>query len=149
MAIVFEGKSKCPLCYRELVDNFMLFPNLISNMKDILYPFSDAGVHHECLNNNKFKSLILNIVAKNNALISEYRNVDNPRNIIVIGLLTSDIEEELHKFNFILLNKRQVWNDKTVFLRIATKFLDDGKWVSSSPDNNYLKKLVEKILQLQ
>ena len=77
---------------------------------------------------------------------TDNKTIINPRNIIHFGLLCSDEEEPIHKYNFITLNKENIhkWTYKKDFIREAHSFIDLRKWESDS-DTNKIAALLKQI----
>lgn len=156
MGIIIEKQSKCAIC-NTVLDNskdYVIVPPLISNKKDNLFIFSDAGIHIDCINSNKFKNELIHHINLYNQEIPpskqkcfiDGRIIDNPENYLFFGLLTSDESEELYNFNYLIFNKKNIqnWRDLNKFLLISGKFLSDNKWESLN-DFNKLKYIVEKV----
>ncbi|SHM01375.1 hypothetical protein [Chitinophaga sp. CF418] len=156
MAIVFEGLSQCPLCGQILDSSkeFMLTPPLTSNTKDPLFVFGDAGLHISCLNKHPLKeSLLYHIergdkvrVAANYICAVDGKLISVPEDILAFGMLTSDLNEPLAEFNFIILNRnnRYKWNKRGEFISLVEEFIRSGKWESYGPFNT-LEYFVEKL----
>ena len=140
MAIIIEQQSKCPVCNTSLDKDkeYVLVPPLISNTKDDLFIFSDAGVHIECLNKNKLKNKLLQHInlydehmpPSKLRCIVDGKTVDNPKDLLFFGLLTSDEKEELYYFNYLSLNLKDInkWKDYNSFLSISEQFISEKKW---------------------
>ena len=138
MAIIFEGYSKCPICTKVLDrgKEFTAFPPLISNTRDKVYLFSDAGVHVDCLNEHPTGQLALfyrneyHKSFESNRCVTDGLAIEDPRNILNFGLLSSDTTEELSTFNFLKLNTLNIakWRQREAFLQVADKFIKEGKW---------------------
>ncbi|MFT3823156.1 MAG: hypothetical protein QM731_04515 [Chitinophagaceae bacterium] len=156
MAIVFEGLSKCPLC-NEVLDKeneFMLVPPVISNTKDELFLFSDAGIHVECLDRSENRNKLLYHIQQYHELLSRAKlksiadgeQAGDGRDMLLIGLLSSNEKEELSEFNYTVLNlnKLKQWEDYDRFIDVAGKFLSEGKW-GGYAGYNYLEKIMQQI----
>jgi len=156
MAIIIKNKSKCPICNRVLTnqEEYILTPPLISNTKDSLFIFSDTGLHRSCLDKIQFKEKLLKhiLIYHKKPLLSNLKcNVDNlaisnPQKIILIGLITTDENEELYKFNYTILNKDNVskWKYQTSFIKAGENFLEENKWASLA-DFNYLEYVLNEV----
>jgi hypothetical protein len=157
MAIVIKGLSKCPLCGEVLDDNleFTLFPPFTSNTKEPLFLFSDNGVHIACLDKHPLKEKALfnrvkyhkNLPSVNSKCIIDGCSIENPSDVLAIGLLTSLETEALYKFNFITINKRNLmrWQERNEFVELVLKFMYDGKW-NSLTSFNYLEYLIREVV---
>lgn len=128
-----------------------MFPPLISNMNDPLSPFSDAGVHSKCFEIHPLAATVNKYVGEHDNMISRPVTdlkgdvIDDPKDVIFMGMLTSDQSEELHKYNFLVLNNTKLasWTERELFLTVAQRFLDDGKWKGYG-DFDLLKCLIER-----
>jgi hypothetical protein len=145
---IFLGVSKCPIC-EDILDNrgeFLLYPNITTNKKEDLFLFSDRGIHLKCLNEHPLKEKAMFFLKKYNDFFLAYQQRANPREIITIGLLTSDETEPLYKYNFTLLEKNsQQWGNKQDIIQNIHKFINSNKWESLNPDYNYLLNLIDRI----
>lgn len=156
MAIVIEEHSRCPLCDTVLNSSkeYLMTPPLISNTLDQLFILSDAGIHVDCLNNSKLKDKLLHHLASYNNRMppSQIRcSIDNqlmqdPRDLLTFGLLTSDESESLFQYNFLSFNKRNIhkWESRLAFISTAEQFLLEGKWQGLG-DFNYLSYMLDKV----
>lgn len=156
MAIVIEEHSTCPICNEVLNRNkkYILVPPLISNMKDFLFNVSDSGVHVDCLERSGLQNLLSkHINLYHNALplaksrcIVDGMQIDEPKNTLFFGLLTSNDKEELYEFNYIAINIKNInnWKELNRFLSIAEAFLLAEKWVGFAGYNK-LKNIVDVI----
>ncbi|WP_212002731.1 hypothetical protein [Chitinophaga sp. HK235] len=156
MAIVFQGLSTCPLC-EEILDKrnaYTMFPPLSGNAKEALYIFSDAAVHVDCLQKHPLCGMALSVrnqvdehrPSPASVCLVDGKIITDPRNILVIGLLTSDPLEDLHRFNFLTLNKNNIsrWAYRDEFLTATKKFISDGKWEQEGPFN-YLAHIINEL----
>jgi hypothetical protein len=154
MAIVIIGETICPLCGKPILeeDKVELFMNFVPNMLDRISVFSDSAVHIDCLNMHPLKNDALffknmayqNRPSLNSICIVDGKPISNKGDTIFFGLLTSDKNEELFKFNFLTLNKRNVpnWNQREEFICLAINFKNMGKWKSLT-EFNFLDYLVD------
>ncbi|PWV55755.1 hypothetical protein [Chitinophaga sp. S165] len=156
MAILIEGQSECVICKCKLqeFEDIIMFPPLISNINDRIYPFSDSGVHKKCLTRHPLAADVIHYREqydqfnnKRPIIDVEGNIIENPREIISWGLLTSDPSEELHRYNFLTLNRKRIanWTERENFLMTAKRYVSDGKWKSYGDFNllEYLINLVE------
>ncbi|WP_445456091.1 hypothetical protein [Flavobacterium sp. HNIBRBA15423] len=156
MGILIIGESKCPICDKTLnkKSEYLTIPPLTSNSKDPLFIFSDNGIHKNCLNKSLLKDKLLFHIKMYNKrfpmaelrCITDNQLISNPRNIISFGMLTSNENENLFKFNYVILNKDNIpnWNQKESFIQTSKKYILDKKWKSLN-DFNYLEYLIEII----
>jgi len=156
MAIIIHNQSECPICRTILYDhqNVVLFPALISNTKDPLCIFSDAGIHRSCLEGHflgsKASTFLEKVIFKtrpeNRICDIGGNTIDLPENYLFINLLTSDETEELYSFNFMNIDIRNLsnWVDKQNLVDSIEQFLEEEKWEAAG-SFNYLKYVLEKI----
>jgi hypothetical protein len=155
MAIVIENKSICPLCNKVLntLREYTLFPPLTGNEKDKLFLISDEGVHVDCLEKNGLENLALYFRDEIGKQIPlrlichvDGQQLSNPENIILFGLLTSNEQEELSKFNFLTINRQNIkqWKEREQFIRLAREFIESGKW-KGFLNFNYLEDLINQL----
>lgn len=156
MAIIFTDVSKCPICNDILGEErkYLILPNFISNVKDLLFEFSDCGVHLSCLSEHPLKDLIFFFKGELDKGMSSKKVrcnisgefINNPRDIINFGLITSDEKEKLYEFNYLVFEKKNLnkWDRKDEFSQLISEFKNDGKWESIS-SFNYLDYLMKEV----
>jgi hypothetical protein len=73
--------------------------------------------------------------------------IKDMRDAILFHLLTSNEEEELYKYNFLVLNRTNInkWKDRDAFLSAASNFLELDKWGILSPNCSLLSYLIERV----
>lgn len=138
MALIFLDQTPCALCGDILRKGTDIrgFPPLMSNMNDPLYIFSDNGVHQSCLDKHPlgeeatYYADKATIPPASRTCIVSGKKLDDYHFYIGFGLLTSDRNESLYQFNFLQMDRRNLpeWKDRSLFIEVATKFIDDGKW---------------------
>jgi hypothetical protein len=156
MAIVIEQQSRCPIC-NDFIDRnkeYFLVPPLISNVKDSLFNLSDVGIHTDCINRSELKGKLLRHIYFYNAYLPpsklkcsiDGKQIEKPEYLLFLGLLTSDDTEELHNFNYLSLNIKNInkWIDLNRFLIVVERFLGEKKWVGLS-EFNMLQYIIEQI----
>lgn len=160
MAIIIQNQSECPICHTILYDhqNIVMFPAFISNTKDPLYLFNDAGIHYSCLKKHSSGNKALGFMEKvmfkikpENRICDIGKNmIDTPENHLFIDLLTSDEKEKLYSFNIMNIDIRNIsmWPDRQDFIAAAEQFLVDEKWEFLS-SFNYLDYVLKKIKSCQ
>lgn len=156
MAIIFEGVSKCVLCGQTLdsINGIMAAPPLTSNRKDPLFVFSDAGMHTACLDRHPLKESLLYHIqqgdkvrgAANAICIVDGKLITHPDSFLTTGMLTSDLNEPLAAFNFVILNRNNKyrWNKRNEFISLVKEFIQSGKWEPFGPFN-YLEYLLKEL----
>jgi hypothetical protein len=156
MAIVIQGLSICPICKKTLnsIDENILFPPFVQNTLDSFYLFNDIGVHKNCLDKHPLGALAKSYLEK---IIEKTRPqnlkcdisgnlISSKDDFLFIDLLCSNKNEELSNFNFTIIDKKNIakWAEKEHFLKVASNFLQEGKWKSFS-SFNYLQYLINEI----
>lgn len=147
MAIIFEGMSTCPICNQVLDKEkpFMGFPPFTGNANDILFMFSDSGVHVDCLHHHPHGALALlhgdrcaeAIKPENRKCMIDGQIIEHMEHFIGFGMFTSDESEPLAKFNYMKISRLNLdrWQDREAFISIGTEFLQAGKWRSLTEVN--------------
>lgn len=140
MSIILEQQSKCPICNTILDDSceYILVPHIISNIKDPLFAFSDAGVHIDCIDQSGFGSKLLQHIDLYNKhfppselkCLVDGKKIDHPEDLLFFGLLSSNEMEDLYQFNYLTFNLKNIgkWKKLNEFMSISEKFLSEGKW---------------------
>lgn len=156
MAILIEQQSKCPACntFLDKDRRYILIPPLTGNTKDPLFIFSDAGVHADCINRHKSMDKLLKHIALYNEHIPpsklhcvvDENIVDNPKDLLFFGLLTSEETEDLYHFNYLSFNLKNIskWKELNRFLSVSEKFLSEKKWEGLN-EFNKLEDLINNI----
>jgi hypothetical protein len=156
MAIVFINQTMCSICCKELKkeDKIFSFPPFVQNTKDPFYQFNDTACHIECLKNHPLGNMAIKF-AREYFLKTRPENricyignnlISNSDDYIFLDLLTSNEAEELHAFNFTTLDRSNLkkWDKRDKFLKIASKFRDNGKW-GDFGTYKYLDRLIDSI----
>lgn len=155
MAIIFRGKSQCPIC-NEIMnesDEIVLFPPFIQNVNDPFYIFNDAGIHESCLLKSKlgkqaleYREIMFEKIKPINRICDIGGNlITKPDDYLFINLLTSNPSEGLSKFNFMTIDKNNLpkWKNRQLFHDVTQRFMDEGKW-RTLKDFNYLSYLIDQ-----
>jgi len=105
---------------------------------DPLHFFSDAAVHTTCLEKHPLGSQARHYTDKaSKASAPENRichitgePITNVDDYISFGLLTSNANEPLHRFNFLRMDRNSLsrWADRLIFIEVASAFLKERKW---------------------
>jgi hypothetical protein len=157
MSINIENTVNCALCNKPInsTDKSLSFPNLTSNIIDPLYLISDNLVHEKCFDTFKFKIIVEELLDElekkrpslESICIIDNKIINNPKDIIFFGLLTSDKSEKLYSFNFTVISKLNLleWENKNYFIFLMKKFIEENKWKSLTDFNylNYLLNIIE------
>ena len=151
MALIFLGKSTCPICHNILHqgEDVRGFPSLTGNIKDKLYIFSDKGCHQKCVDAHPFGKMAWDFADEAHKKFMEKKwwaggnVITDYRNFYGLGMLTSDETEELFQYNFLTLDVNNIatWKDKEHFLNVAKKFIDERKWQDWNPDYNFWERV--------
>lgn len=114
MAIVLENSSRCPLCKQPIDDSkeYIMVPPLTSNKKDFLFALSDTGVHTSCIYKSPQREKLFYHVDMYDKRLPPIRLkhttdghlIIDPKNLISFGMLTSDENERLSDFNYMVLD---------------------------------------------
>jgi hypothetical protein len=154
--MVFEELSKCPICGSELnlKKEYILVPHMIANERDDLYVFSDSGIHLSCIEQDPIKDKLFKHISLYQKFlppsklicIVDGKSIENPRDALFTGLLTSDEKEKLFDFNYISLNLKNIsrWKQYENFIEISNVFLSENKWLATQGFNK-LTYLMEKM----
>lgn len=132
MTLVFEGQSTCPVCGEILDENkaFGLFAPMTNNIKDPLFIFSDAGVHVACIDQSGWREKLDTLMEMYRKSCEQTIGAAKPEDLLLLGVLTSDTEEPLFKFNYLVLNLKEVnnWKDYEEFIFLLQQFVAAGKY---------------------
>lgn len=140
MALLFVGKTSCPICSQTIRSNkeAFCFPAFVNNANDPMDFYNDRCFHVQCLSVSpdaeEAKSYIRLIKEKlrpgNIVCDISGKKISDPDNCIFLGLLTPNENEELNKYNFLVFDKDSilVWKEKEEFLRCIGDFKESGKW---------------------
>ncbi|WP_223607548.1 hypothetical protein [Chryseobacterium sp. OSA05B] len=131
-----------------------MFPAFIPNVKDSLYLFNDAGVHHSCLAKHPLGSkvsafletMIFKTRPKNRFCDIGGNIIDLPENYLFTNLLTSDEKDTLYSFNFMNIDIRNLskWKDRKNFIDAIEKFEEEKEWEEIG-GFNYLEYVLKKL----
>lgn len=151
MAIIVMGKSNCFICGQLLGDDdeLVVFPAFAVNELDPLYPFSDSGVHKNCLQNHELGN---EAVRRRNAFLSNTgpgkricavcdKEVMDPDNYFLIEGLPDTIENLKH-YNYTHLHVSCIknWPEKKNILKPLKNLASSGLWKGA-----YLDQLIATI----
>jgi hypothetical protein len=155
MALFFINQ-KCLLCQKEINDTQKIFsfPAFIQNTNDQFYQFNDSVFHLECLQKHplgnraiRFAEYFVFSIRTENRICTVGKNkIRNFEDYIFVDLLTTDEQEDLYQFNFMTIDKNNLykWKERGKFIAACIKFKEQNKW-SDFGEFNYLDNLVEKI----
>lgn len=156
MAQIFYSITKCPICGKVLNerDVVIAFPPFVPNIKDQLYLFSDQGCHKNCVNNHPLGSVAIKL---SNEFLFETRPdnrickisgsvISIPDFYFFTGLLTSDQNEPLYRYNFITMDRRSIklWDKREDLLRELISFKESGKW-KDLYGTGYIDKIIDDL----
>ena len=159
MALIIEGSSRCAIC-NEILDGTRKYigtPALTSNMLDDLFLVNDCGVHVDCLEGHPVKEKLnyhLQLFAKAFTdrppiCVVDRQPIINSADFFFSGLLTSEPAEPLFKFNYLILNRRNIphWGQREEFIAELERFREMGKWKSFN-DYPVLEELLKIMKQV-
>ncbi len=154
MSVLILGKTICPICKQVLNDgnNIFSFPAFVINTRDPLYYFSDASFHITCLNENpvaplakKYSELFVeNLKPMYRKCIVSGEVITDYDNNIFVEYLTSNKENLLHQFNFIHIDKRNLykWDKANQFKTGLINLIESGYW-QEQEGSHYLEHLIK------
>lgn len=156
MAMIFYSLSKCPICNNALheSEDIIGFPPFVANQLDTLYVFNDSGCHRQCVvdhpHGRKAIGLSEKLIAatrpQNRICIISGALIDHPANYFCTGLLTSDEQEDLYKYNFITIDKRHIisWSEREEAINELVVFKNKNLWTDMS-DTHYLDSIINEL----
>ncbi|NSL90788.1 hypothetical protein ECE50_028450 [Chitinophaga sp. Mgbs1] len=157
MTLIFQGLTTCMICGEVLNKDkpYTGFPAFTANRRDPLYFFNDAALHECCLQQHPdgrralmvCEEAIRNLPASPHICVVDKQVITSYRKVISFGLLSSDQQEPLAAFNFIILNRDNLcrWPAKALFIKQAVDFISKGKWECAAP-RDYLQELIDDCL---
>ncbi|MBO9632239.1 MAG: hypothetical protein J7578_03920 [Chitinophagaceae bacterium] len=158
MALILEGYSTCAICNQVLDKDraYIGTPATTSNMLDDLFQMNDCGIHVDCLDAHPLKEKLTNYLERLNQLfpfdqqtcIVDGQPITNISDFFCTFLLTSDPAEALFKFNYLVINQKNIpkWKDREEFIFEVKRFLEEGKWKAFN-DHPYLQNILLEMEQ--
>lgn len=155
MALIFYSVTECPICGKVLNENedIIAFPAFMSNMKDDLFFFNDAGFHRSCVMKHPFgmkaikygEEFFFRTKPENRICIVSKKRITKMDDYLFTGVLSSDENETISRFNFITIDRTFVkeWPDRKSFLDAAGDFIKDDKWKGFA-SSKYLEQLIRQ-----
>ncbi len=156
MALLLLNKTICGICGKVIKDNQKVysFPPFIQNKKDPFFIFNDSSFHFECLQKHPLgqaaisfsEKFIFETRPKNRICKIDNNLINDYKNYIFIDLLSSNKEDDIYKFNFTTINKKNLdkWKDRNQFLETAEKMIRENKWEDVS-SFKYLEHLIKTV----
>jgi len=110
MALLFIGKTRCPLC-GEIIEEgqkVVAFPPFIENQLDPLWVFNDSALHAECFNNHplagkaqsRYKEVQEHQGPGNRFCVVCKMEIRNPDDYFTVGHLIEDKGHSLYPYNY-------------------------------------------------
>ena len=140
MALVIRGKSTCFICGRIMgkADEIVIFPPFVPNLRSPIRPFSDAGVHRECLDNHPLGTAAGALLKtcldqsgheRRRCLVCK-EPILEPDDYFSTGLLVADSADPLFDFNFLQFHKSHfaLWERSHEFRREVEAFQGSIRW---------------------
>lgn len=99
MAIIFPGKSQCPICGLTINqdDRFVATSHFIADRDDPLWPFSDAAMHFDCFqtwpHRPRFVELYNKLRGPHTAGNGTYHDMQPEGTILIRNRTTRDIAD--------------------------------------------------------
>ena len=155
MALLFFGKTICPLCEQVIVqgDSTISFPAFITNEADPCFVFSDRAFHTKCVRNNDLGEIAVQRFSEWQSKIGPGKRkctvcqleVTQPDNYLVIEELSNDVSSPLHIFNYTHLHKTCIpkWELRDNFIEAAKNVIESKQW-----KGGYLSHLIHEIESL-
>jgi hypothetical protein len=140
MALIFYGKTLCPICGKPIKkgQEIIAFPPFISNEFDPLVFFNDAAFHKGCFNDHPIAykaqwvhSQVREHSAPRNrmdAVTGEL--IQNPDDYLGLGYLTDDESNPLFRYNFLHFNRKYLskWEELPKFVEVCHDVKESGYW---------------------
>lgn len=157
MIIKENQKIFCALSGEEINinrDNYLYFPNIVVNTKSPLYKLNDSFILKDSIDNSPLKKDIFKYIESvQPRLDNKYvdyisgeiltlRNFDHPENIIEVAYLMLSETHPCHKYNNILINKknRDKWKNKNQFIKDLSELSESNEW-----GGDYIENLFDNI----
>jgi hypothetical protein len=140
MAVVVRGLTKCGICGRVIDENdpVTTFPTFVSNRRDALFMFNDAGFHEWCVDRHPAGPLARQTAAEAMARLGPRGRIcaacsvaiEDPDDYFAIGYLTGRASDPAHAYNFIQLHRRHIgtWAELTPAIRALEQLRDSDVW---------------------
>jgi len=152
MALLFFGKTVCPLCARIIRDgeSVFSFSPFVLDESDPCFFFSDKAFHLKCVEGNQIGGEAIQRFeewksktgpGKRKCSVCELEITD-PDNYLLIESLSVDSANALYGFNYTHLHKSCIsnWPMKKAFVLAGKSAIESGQWKGS-----YLPYLVKQI----
>ncbi|MGE0487874.1 MAG: hypothetical protein AB7S38_01535 [Vulcanimicrobiota bacterium] len=114
MGIFIEGVTKCALCEEQIDEEPIGFANIVANEREALYRFNERFFHQACLTRHVEGASILEVLRNWEEARPEpgqylcdlcKRRIETPDDTLGLGLLTTERESPLYKFNYKMVHR--------------------------------------------
>ena len=139
MSIVILGKTLCVVCNEPLLDGQSIesLPAFAWNESDVLFRFSDASVHVDCLDGDSRGAQVRAAVAELLETTGPGRRkctvcdaeVQDPDDYLLLPRLTGDRDHPAYQFNYTHLHKSHVgeWDQYEKAMRALRSLAPDWR----------------------
>jgi hypothetical protein len=146
MALIFPGKTICPICRKviEQHQNFVAFPPFVANELDPLRVFNDGAFHTECFQNHPLQAQAVAWREEyRRAMETNYRIchicqrlIENPDEYFALGYLTSDNKQPLFPYNYLQFHQECLknWPELAFVYEHLANLKQAGNWKGRAID---------------
>jgi hypothetical protein len=157
MAFLFFNKTVCKICSSVIKeeDQYYSFPSFVVNIRDPVYYFNDQTFHINCLNSNPHsenaigysKHFLDKIKPGNRICIIGKNLITDYKYHIFIDLLTSNLNDSLHQYNFVHIDKRNLinWHKRDHLIKALVNLKEDNNWQEINSEKIYLNTLINNL----
>lgn len=156
MALVLLGTTRCPICGSTIDTDYecYAFSHFVINKKDPLYFYTDSAFHKACIENDplkakadKFHNWELEASKPENRICMISGNlIDRMDRHIFIGLLTTNEDAFLYKFNYRHFDRAALsgWKERPILVAALQELNMSNKW-NDGYGGKYLATLIREI----
>lgn len=147
---VINGITQCGLCGHSIRDRdeIISFWAFVSNQADPLWIFSDKAFHRSCFLANPYAELALSVYedwlqkGSNKICVVCHQIIVNPDDYIGFGLLTSDKNEDIYRYNNLHFHRQHVsqWVELPQAYHLLEAYQSSRKWIGDG-----LKRLLQEL----
>jgi hypothetical protein len=146
MALLFYGKTECPLCGKVVNkgQDIVSFPAFVGNELDPLWMFNDASFHAECFNEHPLaqnaKSRYAEIRerqgAGNRFCVVCKQEIRDPDDYFAVGHLVEDVLDPLYLYNYTQAHRTHftMWAELPYFYELLVELKESGAWSEGGLD---------------
>ncbi|WP_157597797.1 MULTISPECIES: hypothetical protein [unclassified Rhizobacter] len=140
MALLFVGRTLCPLCGIVIKEGEKahVFPPFVMNSKDVCFDLSDAAVHATCLDADKRREEALRRVVERVEKVGPGKRkcvvcaleIIEPEDYLFIDYLANAVTHALGRFNYTHLHKSCAprWGESRGFVKLASEAIASDAW---------------------